>query len=287
MGIPRRQSARPSSRALLSRRRVLAPPAALVGSLVALATALGLAGCLTDGTTPSPPQEPDFALVARYTFVRSHAGGGGVFLLRLDPTPPDGGNIALSLAADPLLHARLDRRFLNATSPQVELTLRPDPACAPASAETSRILVSASRPSGSADTQPQDPPGAARSPARRLELDVELIPWTAGDPATAIQKRDELLAWVIATRPELTGLDEPQRIAYQTYPSILVVEHWTFLGAAWEMRVCWHVMIPPYDWSMIRLRRRGDWEPLLAARRDSDGTIHEIPISEYPTHMGY
>jgi hypothetical protein len=287
MGTPRRHPARRSLRALLSRRRFLGSLADLVRGLAPLALALTLAGCLTDSTTPPPPEDPDFALAARYTFVRSHAGGGGIFLLRLDPAPAGGRNVVLGLAADPSLHARLDHRFLNALSPLAELTLRPDPALAPAGAETCRIVVTASRPAGSADSQPQDPPAAARSPGRRLELEVELIPWIAGDPATAIQKRDELLAWVIAAHPELDDLDEPYRIAYQTYPSILVVEHWTFLGAAWEIRVCWHVMIPPYDWSMIRLRRRGDWEPLLAARRDSDGTTYEIPLSEYPTHMGY
>jgi hypothetical protein len=287
MGIPPKRPALRSLRAHASWRHFSGPLAGLIQGLAPLVLVLHLVGCLTDSTTPPPPGESGFDLAARYSFVRSHPGGGGVFLLRLDPEPSGDGNILLSLSADPSLHARLDRRFLNAAEPLAELTLRPDLALALASPETCRITVTAVRPAEPGDTVPQAPATAARSPARRLELEVELIPWIAGDPATAILKRDELLAWVIAAHPELSNLAEPYRIAYQTYPSILVVEHWTFLGAAWEIRVCWHVTIPPYDWSMIRLRRRGDWEPLLAACRDSDGTTYEIPVSEYPTQMGY
>ncbi len=72
-----------------------------------------------------------------------------------------------------------------------------------------------------------------------------------------------------------------------TYPEILVVEHWTFLNPTWEMRMCFHVMIPPYDWSMLTIRSRGEWDFQFAAKRESDGTTYEIPVAEYPVMCGY
>ena len=48
-----------------------------------------------------------------------------------------------------------------------------------------------------------------------------------------------------------------------------------------------YVMIPPYDWSMLYLRKRGTLEPIFAAKRETDNTIHEIPVSDYPILFGY
>jgi hypothetical protein len=32
--------------------------------------------------------------------------------------------------------------------------------------------------------------------------------------------------------------------------------HYLFFSDEWEMHVAWHIMIPPYDWVRIDLRRR-------------------------------
>jgi hypothetical protein len=58
----------------------------------------------------------------------------------------------------------------------------------------------------------------------------------------------------------------------------------------WEVRFCFHVMIPPYDWTKIMIRERDEWEPAIAGKREHDGVdykLSEIPISEYPTFYGY
>jgi hypothetical protein len=39
-------------------------------------------------------------------------------------------------------------------------------------------------------------------------------------------------------------------------PVWLVVSHYLFFSAEWEMHLSWHVMIAPDDWSRIELRRR-------------------------------
>ncbi len=95
------------------------------------------------------------------------------------------------------------------------------------------------------------------------------------------------MPWLSQHHPEYAAVLDQKWFAYNTYPQIWVVEHWTFLSEDWELRVCFHVMIPPYDWSMMRLRKRGEVNAEFAARRESDGTIYEIPVSDYPIKFGY
>jgi hypothetical protein len=120
-----------------------------------------------------------------------------------------------------------------------------------------------------------------------VELKVDVMNWPAGNPETVTVKRDEFVQWLEAEHPELGEFSGREWFSYLTYPGIWVVEHWTFLDPDWEMRICFHVMIPPYDWSMLLLRPRGQWDPILATMRESDGTTYEIPIDEYPTFYSY
>jgi hypothetical protein len=113
-----------------------------------------------------------------------------------------------------------------------------------------------------------------------------VVDWGGGGKGTATDKMNDFVTWLETEHPELGSFSARNWFVYGTYPQLLIVEHWTFLDEDWEMRVCYHVMIPPYDWSKILLRRRGEWEPLLAVHRETDGTIYEIPVEEYPI-MGY
>jgi len=77
-------------------------------------------------------------------------------------------------------------------------------------------------------------------------------------------------------------------VYYQTYPGMKIVEHWTFVEANWEFRVCVHVMVPPEDWSEMWIRPRGEWDAVLAAHMDTGGaTPYDIPIGDYPIMYGY
>ena len=52
--------------------------------------------------------------------------------------------------------------------------------------------------------------------------------------------------------------------------TLLVVSHYSFWSAGWEMTIAWHNMIAPYDWTEVHLRQRGvDMAPSLAFRIDS------------------
>jgi hypothetical protein len=222
---------------------------------------------------------PGLQLKAKYSYIRSYPGGGGLFIVELESDDSLSGSVSLRIEADAVLNAELDRQILNRESDVAEITIRPE---VTAPIKTYRINVIACRPAVS--------PPAPLDLCQTVELEIEMLPWGGAVPDYAQAKRDELLEWVEATHSEFGRLSAQKWYPYMTYPGILVVEHWTFLNEEWEMRVCFHVMIPPYDWSMIQLRERGEVYPIFAAKREYNGTtyqVHEIPVSEYPTFFGY
>ena len=234
-----------------------------------------LAGCLEvggdampDEALPSPADAGEYVLQARHSAIRSYPGGGGVFTVFIDPREDFSGTVRLSIEADPQLHASLSRHVLDERERVAELRLAPSEAMDVGMHRINVVAMHDDR-------------------ITALSLDVEMLHWTQFPPAMEMEKREDFLAWLDAAHPELGDVTRRPFHRYMTYPEILIVEHWTFLSAEWEVRLCYHVMIPPDDWSMLLLRRCGSLSPLLAARRESDGSIHEIPVEQYPTLFGY
>jgi hypothetical protein len=73
---------------------------------------------------------------------------------------------------------------------------------------------------------------------------------------TAARMRDLFIPWLEQNRPELNITAATEWTGTIVSPHILVVTHYLFFSPEWEMHVFWHVMIPPYDWARIELRRR-------------------------------
>jgi hypothetical protein len=218
-----------------------------------------------------------FKLEAKHSYIRSYPGGGGVFIVRLNHGDDFTGVVGLRLSADPALNARLDRRTLSRGSNIAEIVIRPSETAA---IRTYQIDITACQLANV----------MSLSSCRTISVEVEMIPWGPTDPRDAIAKRDPLVEWIQQTHPEFGTFSDKDWYPYMTYPGIWIVEHWTFLNEEWEMRTCFHVMIPPYDWSMIQLRRHGEWDPIFAAKREHNGTtyeINQIPVSEYPQMCGY
>lgn len=224
---------------------------------------------------PQNPDEGSFRIRAKYTWIRSYPTGGGIFIVRLLSENDFSGNVYLSINAHPSLNARLDRNVLNRRSNIAEITIHPSQ-----SAEIRTHIIELKA------THSVRPTHIVNDPQIIL-LEVEIINCGPGNISTAMEKRDEFISWLEAEHTELGNFSDRRWFAYMTYPGILVVEHWTFLDSEWEMRICYHVMIPPYDWSMLLLRERGEWDPVFAAKRESDGTIYEIPVSDYPIMFLY
>jgi hypothetical protein len=72
----------------------------------------------------------------------------------------------------------------------------------------------------------------------------------------AAEMRDRFIPWLAENRPEL-GIDETTPWnGTIVKPHWLEVSHYLFFSDKWEMHVSWHVMVAPYDWARIELRRR-------------------------------
>lgn len=72
----------------------------------------------------------------------------------------------------------------------------------------------------------------------------------------ATELRDRFVAWLATEHPELGIRASTEWQATIVSPIWLIVEHYLFFSENWEMHVSWHVMIPPYDWARVDLRRR-------------------------------
>ncbi len=241
-----------------------------------------MAGC--SGDNPAQPQMVDeekvsgellggnpghgsFTLEAKFSHIDSYPKGGGIFILKVVPGEDMVGDVSLTLNANTRLNAELYRTVVNAGTPITEVSVGPSNSIP---IGYHYIEVTASNMEHS----------------ETITLEVEVVNWDGtGSMGYAREKLDEFVVWLEGNYPELGTFSDRQWSVYGTYPGILVVMHYTFLDIDWELRLCYHVMIPPYDWSKILLRPRGEWDPTLAAKRECvDGVnyeIFEIPVEDY------
>ena len=262
----------------------------LVAVTAAILILLGLtfAGCSNDNPVqswtdaaslnkkpvdPPPTGEGSFGLEAKYTAIGSYPTGGGVFILRLVPGADLTGDVALSISAHKTLNATLTTTMVNAETAIAEVAISPT---AQAAVALHYITVTASN----------------QTHEETIQLEVNVIPWGIVSMNTIQEKYGQFEDWLRDEHPELGNFASQKWELYSTYPRIVVVEHYTFLSDDWELRICFHVMIPPYDWSKMLLRPRGQWDPILAAIREwdegaQDYVISEMPVEDYPIINGY
>ena len=250
----------------------------------------------------------DFEIGTKYNYIRSYRRGGGIFIINMTPKNDFSGFVFLWMKSNPNLNAKLDRRILNRGSNVTEITICPNDL---AEIKTHQIVLFAIHfklpilttiihfirnilskqlyfsTSGFYDYLNNSSLVTNLFGIKKLVFYIEMFNWSSDNLPNALVKKEELIKWLESNHPEFGTFSDKEWFAYVTYPGILVVEHWTFLYEEWEVRICYHIMIPPYNWSKICLRKRGEVQPLFAAMRESDGTTYEIALSEYPTHYGY
>jgi hypothetical protein len=212
------------------------------------------------------PENPSFKIEPKYSMVRSYPGGGGVFIIRLIPDEGFSGTIILSAESDSRFHADILETPLQLDDSirTAEISIWPEPTI-PVQNYEIRLIA------------------AHENHTEYTDLSIEMTEWDAYAPSEyALEIRDSFIQWLAQNVPQCAELAEESWQNYMTYPQILVVEHWTSISNTWEMRFCFHVMIAPYDWSMVWLRSRGKIDPIITAKRESDGSIHIIPEDEYP-----
>lgn len=219
-----------------------------------------------DNQTSTP-----FIMQAQYDSIRSCPGGGGLFIMKFIDTISQGENISVNIDCDKKLNASLSKIDFVDNKSVFEVLIHPDNNIANGNYTLSVIC-------------------ARGSFTESYSLKVKIIAWDnpteLGDIAK--NKKRKYIDWLNSNYPDIEINNETEWDLYSTYPGILIVEHFTLLNDTYEMRICNHAMIPPDDWSMIRLRYRNSEVPFLAARQDStNGKINEILVKEYPVLFGY
>ncbi len=74
--------------------------------------------------------------------------------------------------------------------------------------------------------------------------------------ALASDYRDRFIPWLAENYKGLGITEETEWSGTIIRPHIVVVMYYLFFSEEWEMGLRWHVMIPPYDYAEIYLRRR-------------------------------
>jgi hypothetical protein len=234
--------------------------------VVIIVSALILFGC-EKNDNPIEPDDGDYTLTVKYDSIRSYPGGGGIFVASLKVNPDFTGKVKLTLQCDNNLNATLTETELDAADSVFNIILAPM-----TTIKTGRYSIKIISSHNGAE--------------KTKELSVEIYYWS-GNFDDAKTRLTEFRQWVEHNKPQYSSLFIGNPRIYSTYPQTLIVEHYTFLNDFYEMRMCYHVMIPPYDWSKLCIRRLDKTEPELALMRDTNGDITIIPVGDYPSLYGY
>jgi len=229
-----------------------------------------LTACSEDNNTnPEIIDKGDFTIQAKYDSIRSYPNGCGVFILYITTTDDFEGNVKLKMKSVIGFNYKFTNVNLNSNILVSELIIYPNEKVQFRKHQLEVIAIHGGKEVS-------------------IKLYVEIFHWGEGSTfETAIEKRDEFKNWLTTQYPKYSSIFDDNSLIFHTYPEVLIVEHYTFLTEDYEVRVCYHVMIPPDDWSMIRIRKRNTLEPEFAAKRESDGKISQIQLKEYPVMFGY
>jgi hypothetical protein len=95
---------------------------------------------------------------------------------------------------------------------------------------------------------------------------------------------DMWVDWLAANHPDL-GITKSTKWESSYTLALLIVSHYAYFSDEWEMKVSWHIMIAPDDFTEVYLRHRGDeTEWTHAYRMDSftnKTTPHEITPDDF------
>jgi hypothetical protein len=209
----------------------------------------------------------EFEIQAKYPKIRSCNNGGGLFIIYLESGYDFEGKVELTIIGEDRLNIDLNRNYLDKNNLVAELTIKPN-FIEIEEAEIHEILITAKN----------------EITSKSILLEVEMYNWDGAISQEELDRFNNMIDLLLKQNKKYEFLKNEYFFSYCTYPQILIVSHSTFLSENWEVRFCYHVMIPPHDWSMILIRKRGEIEAEISYKQDS--TIHdyvyEIPISEYP-----
>jgi len=240
--------------------------AALV--LSATGCLVGLAGCGGEGALPS-------AIELEATpsqGIQSYPGGVALWVLQVTVPPEELRPVSLSASSAAGVVCEVVPATLNGSG-TVEVLARPD---ATARGRTVDVVVRA-EPEGAADAGSAD--GSVR-----LALTLEVLRYNDMLADEARQRAEPFVSYLAANHPEFDIDDQTAWEGWVSAPNILVVTWYSFVSTDWEALIQWHVMIPPYDWTHVYLRRRGSAACEWAGEMSTAGApIEEVtPPDPFP-----
>lgn len=103
---------------------------------------------------------------------------------------------------------------------------------------------------------------------------------------TGTTVRDDFIPWLETTHPELGIGAGTVWTPIPLRPHIFEVSYYMFQSDEWELVVWWHVMIPPYDWARLYLRRRySEIAPSFAAEISSSSSGEDPHAMDPPSEI--
>lgn len=112
---------------------------------------------------------------------------------------------------------------------------------------------------------------------RETLLNLNVYPGEDLLEPVASEYRDMFIPYLASRYPELGITEDTVWEGTVVRPRYLVVTYYLFFSEQWEMGVRWHVMIPPYDWAEIYLRKRGEHFGSTYAFRIPSVAAHHEP----------
>ena len=223
-------------------------------------------GCQSDNN-PVNPVDTDFGISAKYDSIRSYPGGGGIFVIKFLPSKVFTGKAQVRIEANSRFNAHLNKSELSSADSVFDVTISPS-----TSIETGiyyiKLIVTKNK-----------------SEISKI-LKVTVYDW-GENIEDANQKFLQFKPWIDKNMSQLSTTFIEFNDTYSTYPQTLVVEHYTYISKDYEVRLCYHVMLPPDDWSMLSIRSRNNFIPDLALKRDTYGNIYPVKLTDYPVLYGY
>ncbi len=113
---------------------------------------------------------------------------------------------------------------------------------------------------------------------------TKVMPFEDSRQAEAQPYFEMWTSWLATNHPEF-GITATTKWDSSFVLALLIVSHYAYFSDDWEMKVSWHIMVKPDDFTEVYLRHRGtDTTWTHAFRMDSFSgktAVHEIPPPDY------
>jgi len=219
-----------------------------------------------------------YVLDTKPKWVRSYRGGGGLFIITMTPGEDFSGRVRLFLCSSPQLHAMLTSDFLSNNKRVSEITIMPDSTVSFGEKEPEGIVEHVvysigliHKHSDKSDT---------------LFLESFIIKDLLG---TFDSAKKPPVDWIEKEFPDIAIKKEGEWFHYFAFDGTsALADVYPVPGQGTEIYLNqeWYVttysfLSPPFSVYLL-LRKRGDIQPLFAAKKDLETSWHEIPLNEFP-----